>query len=174
MFGFAKISEKNALGRILLISKAAYGAICEGKITVDEIALLDGLSAILSHYNDEKEPISSLLNSLKREIKAKNKAFYPKVREYFKRGCFVPEFDYDYALINIPAIIFGNDKICAKIVNNEPDKAKSMCDAMKSYPGYLFDEFGALTAGQFYDLVFGFYPKLYDEEFMEQMKYLFK
>ena len=45
---------------------------------------------------------------------------------------------------------------------------------MKSCPGYIFDEFGALSSEQFYDLVFGFYPKLYDEEFMEPMKYLFE
>ena len=173
MFGFAEISEKNALGRILLISKEVYAGICGGKTEINIPAALDALSACLSHCNNEKEPASKLLNPLKRELKTKNKAFYPKVREYFKRGCFVPEFDYDYALVNIPAIIFGNDKICAKIVSGEIDKAKSMCDAMKSYPGYLFDEFGGLTADQFYDLVFGFYPKLYDEEFMEPMKHLF-
>lgn len=174
MFGFAKISEKNALGRILLISKAAYGAICEGKIKVDEIALLDGLSAVLSHCDNEKEPVSTLLKPLKNDLKAKNKAFYPKVRSYFKRVCFIPEFDYAKAVRNIPALIFGNDKICAKFAGGETDRAKSMCDAMKSYPGYIFGEFDALSPPQFYDLVFGYYPKLYDEEFMEQMKYLFK
>lgn len=174
MFGIAQISEKSALGRVLLISREAYGAIRDGKAEINAPALLDALSAVLSHCNDESKPVSRLLSSLRREIKAKNKAFFPKVSGYFKRGCFVPEYDYDYALVNVPAIIFGNDKICAKVVSGEHDKAKSMCDAMKSYPGYLFDEFGALSAGQFYDLVFGFYPKLYDEEFMEPMKYLFE
>jgi len=44
---------------------------------------------------------------------------------------------------------------------------------MKSYPGYLFGEFEALSGEQFYDLVFGFYPKLYEEPFMDEMRKLF-
>lgn len=174
MFGFAKITEKSALGRVLLISKEAYTAACGGKIEINVTALLNELSAVLSHCSDEKEPISSLLKPLKLVIKAKHRAFYPKARKYFGYGRFVPEYDYNKALTYIPVIIFGNDKICAKLAGGEADKARSMCDAMKSCPGYIFDEFGALSSEQFYDLVFGFYPKLYDEEFMEPMKYLFE
>ena len=60
-----------------------------------------------------------------------------------------------------------------KLVSGETDKACSMADAMKSYPGFLYGEFEALTPAQFYELVFGYYPKIYDEPFMEQMKELF-
>ena len=49
-----------------------------------------------------------------------------------------------------------------------------MTDAMRSYPGFLYGEFEALTPGQFYDLVFGYYPKLFDEPFMEEMKDKFR
>ena len=83
------------------------------------------------------------------------------------------DYDYEKALKHIPGIIFGNDKICGKIVSGELDKAKSMSDAMKSYPGFLFGEFGSLTDKQFYDLVFGYYPTLYEEEFMEEQRSLF-
>ncbi len=174
MFGFAKISEKNALGRVLLVCAEAYKWIGSGNLQTDARRLLDGLSKVLSHYKDEKEPISELLKPLKLEIKAMHKPFYAKVKKCFGRGCFVPEFDSDKANRHIPAIIFANDRICAKITNGETDKAKTMCDAMKSYPGYIFGEFGALSSEQFYDLVFGFFPKLYGEEFMEPMECLFK
>lgn len=37
-----------------------------------------------------------------------------------------------------------------------------------------FGEFTALSDKQFYDLVFGYYPKLYEkDDFMGEMKYLF-
>ncbi|MCH5205211.1 MAG: hypothetical protein J1F03_10700 [Oscillospiraceae bacterium] len=174
MFGFAKITEKGALGRVLLISKEAYAAACGKKPEANVPVLLDMLSKVLSHCGDENEPITALLEPLKLELKTKHKAFYKKTKKYFKRGCFVPEYDYDRALGFIPLMLFGNDRICEKLASGEADKARSMCDAMKSCPGYILDEFGALSPEQFYDLVFGFYPKLYDEEFMEPMKHLFK
>ena len=59
-------------------------------------------------------------------------------------------------------------------MSGETDKARSMADAMRSYPGFLYGEFEALTPGQFYDLVFGYYPKLFDEPFMEEMKDKFR
>ena len=71
-------------------------------------------------------------------------------------------------------MIYGNDTICAHFVNGERDKARSMCEAMKSCPGCMFGEFTALSDKQFYDLVFGYYPKLYEkDDFMGEMKYLF-
>ncbi|HCF83165.1 MAG TPA: hypothetical protein DER68_04265 [Ruminococcaceae bacterium] len=167
------MTEKNALGRVLVIMKEAYSAIREDALTLNVCALLDSLSAALSHAGNEKEPLSKLLGALKREIKAKNKFFYPKVRLFFKRVYAPPDFDYEKALKHVPAIIFGNDMICRKLMTGEADRAKSMCDAMKSYPGFLMGEFAALSDAQFYDLVFGYYPKLYDEPFMEKMKGLF-
>ena len=85
----------------------------------------------------------------------------------------IPLFDFTTAVKHIPAIIYGNDQICQKLVSGETDKACSMADAMKSYPGFLYGEFEALTPAQFYELVFGYYPKIYDEPFMEQMENLF-
>ena len=167
------MTEKNALGRALMILKEAYSAIGENALTLNTCALLDALSAALSHAGNEKEPLSKLMKNLKREIKSKNKFFYPKVSLYFKRVYAAPEFDYEKALRHIPAIIFGNDKICEKLTLGDFGKAKSMCDAMKSYPGFLMGEFSALTDRQFYELVFGYYPKLYEENFMEDMKNLF-
>ena len=167
------VSEKNALGRVLLISREAYIAVRDDKGVDNLPALLDGLSAVLSHVNDPKKPISKLLGSLKRDIKSKNKAFYAEVRLFFSKVYPAPDFDFDKAVKHIPAIILGNDKICAKAVSGQLDQAKSMCDAMKSYPNYLFGEFEALSDKQFYDLVFGFYPKIYNEDFIGEMKDLF-
>lgn len=166
------MTEKSALYRVLMISKAAYSEISSG-LAEQPCALLDSLSAALSHAGNETAPLARLMRTLKREIKAKNKAFYPKVRQYFSR--FYPTLDYDYekALRHIPAVIFGNDSACARIVSREEDKARSMCDALKSYPGYIFGEYEALSDEQFYDLVFGYYPKLYGEEFMEPQRGLF-
>lgn len=168
------MTEKNALGRVLVIMKEAYSSIREDALTLNVCALLDSISAALSHAGNQKEPLSKLLGTLKREIKAKNKYFYPKIRLFFKRVYSPPDFDYEKALKHIPAIIFGNDMICRKLMTGETDRAKSMCDAMKSYPGFLMGEFAALSDLQFYDLVFGYYPKLYDEPFMDNMKDLFQ
>ncbi|MCH5196171.1 MAG: hypothetical protein J1F28_05625 [Oscillospiraceae bacterium] len=174
MFGFAKITEQGALARVLLISREVYAEAWKGNIEMDLPALLDLLSKVLSHCGDESEPVSGLLKPLKLEFKEKHRAFYRKIRKYFGRGRFVPEYDYDRAFRLVPLMLFGNDRICEKLSRGEPEMAKVMCDAMKSCPGYIFNEFGALSSEQFYDLVFGFYPKLYGEEFMEPMKYLFE
>lgn len=168
------VSEKNALGRVLLILREAYLAIRDNKGVGNPAALLDGLSAVLSHINDPKKPIAKLIGSLKREIKSKNKEFYPKVELYFSKIYPAPDYDFDKAVKHIPAIILGNDKICAKTIEGQRGKVEAMCDAMKSYPGYLFGEFSALSDKQFYDLVFGFYPKIYNEDFMGEMKGLFE
>ncbi len=167
-------AEQNALGRVLLISKTVYSAISEGEITLNVPALLDSLSAVLSHLNDEKQPIAKLLRRLKTEIKSKNGAFYPTVKQYFSKIYPVLEYDFVKAAKHVPAIIYGNDKICAQFVAGDRSRVKAMCEAMKSYPGFLFGEFEALSDKQFYDLVFGYYPKLYEnEDFMGEMKGLF-
>ncbi len=168
------VSEKNALGRVLLISREAYLAVRDGGRVDNAAALLDGLSAVLSHINDPKKPISKLMGSLKRDIRTKNKAFFADVKLYFSKIYPTPDYDFDKAVKHIPAIILGNDKICAKVVDGRRDRVETMCDAMKSYPGYLFGEFESLSDKQFYDLVFGFYPKIYNEDFLGEMKGLFE
>lgn len=167
-----RLSEKNTLGRILLISKEAYIAIHENSAE-NPAALLDSLSSILTHVGDEKKPASKFIKSLKRDIRFKNKSVYPKVKPFFSKIYPLNDYDFDKAVKHIPAIINGNDRVCGKFVLREFDRVKSMCDAMKSYPGFLFGEFEALSDKQFYDLVFGYYPKIYGEDFMGNMKHLF-
>lgn len=171
----AIISEKNALGRVLMISKQIYSAAGNGENTGNLILLLDTLSAALSHTNTPDQPLAKLMRKLKREIKrAASKELYIDLKQYFARLCPVHDFDFEKAQVHIPALILGNDKICETMVHGQPDRARTMCDAMKSYPGYLFGEYEALSDSQFYDLVFGYYPKLYGDEFMEPVKKLFK
>lgn len=167
-------AEQNALGRVLKISKAAYDEIAKGELSLNIPALLDDLSAILSHLNDEKQPIAKLLGVLKRGIKSKNREFYPRVKPFFSKLCPVLDYDFEKAARHIPAIIHGNDKICAQYISGGRDRVNAMCEAMKSYPGFLFGEYEALSDRQFYDLVFGYYPKLYDrDDFMGKMRVLF-
>lgn len=168
-------SEKNALGRVLLISKEAYRAVSEGELQINVPALLDCLSAALSHLNDEKQPLAKIMGKLKREIRSKNKAFYGKSALYFSKIYPVVDYDFEKAARHVPAIIYGNDKINEQLVAGDRSRVKAMCDAMKSYPGFLFGEFEALSDEQFYDLVFGYYPKLYEnEEFMGKMRGIFE
>lgn len=165
-------NEQNILGRVLLISKAVYSDMWKSSPPENPVAVLDLLSAALSHIESGDIP-KNLLKKLKRGIKSQNRNFYPEVKQYF--ALFYPtlEFDIEKARKHIPAMIFGNDKICEKIIKGEHDNAKSMCSAMASYPGFIFGEFEELSDEQFYDLVFGYYPKLFEEEFMDEMRDLF-
>lgn len=168
------MTEEKALGRVLLISKQAYAAFAmRGGEDTPDPALLDSLSAALSHCENEQAPLGGLMRQLKREVKASGKPFYREAKRYFSRFYPLMEYDFDKAKRHIPAMIYGNDRILEKLAAGEADKARSMSDAMKSYPGFLFGEFEALSDEQFYDLVFGYYPKLYDEPFMDEMKELF-
>ncbi len=167
-------SEQNALGRVLMISKEAYSAVSSGELPMNAPALLDCLSAALSHLNNEKQPLSKIMGKLKREIKSKNREFYRKTALYFSKVYPVLDYDFDKAVRHVPAIIYGNDKINEQLVTGDKSRVKAMCDAMKSYPGFLFGEFEALSDKQYYDLVFGYYPKLYEsDDFMGEMKFLF-
>ena len=167
-------AEQHALGQVLWVSKEAYITISGGETVMNVPALLDSLSAVLSHLNDEKQPIRKLIGKLKHGIKAKNKAFYPKVKPYFSKAYPLLDFDFEKAALHIPAIIYANDKICEQFVSGDRARVKAMCDAMKNYPGFLFGEFESLSDKQFYDLVFGYYPKLYEkDDFMGEMKHLF-
>ncbi len=168
------IPEKSVLARVLLVSKKAYFVLKDGGDVGNALALLDSISAILSHAFDEKRPARKYFSAFKRGIKAKNKPLYPYVKNLFKRLYPAPDYDVERMKKHIPAIIYANDLICSKIVSGEHGKAKSMCSAMVSYPGYILGEYEALSDKQFYDLVFGYYDKFYEDEFMEKMKYLFE
>lgn len=169
---FVAMTEASALARVLNISREVYSALAKGD-TLNYTALLDSISAAISHCNNGKKPLRKCIRSLKRELKAASRPFYLTVKQQF--SFMYPTLDYDFgnALRHLPALIYGNDMICARLEAGDTDKARSMADAMKSYPGYLFGEFEALSGEQFYDLVFGYYPKLYDEPFMDEMRHLF-
>ncbi len=168
-----KTTEEAALGRVLAISREAYSSVAGGAAGINYVALLDGLSAALSHVNHEQKPLAKCMRTLRAELKGVGKPFFERVKPQFSRLVPIPHYDFSLAVKHIPAMIYGNDRICEKLVRGETDKARSMADAMKSYPGYLYGEFEALTPEQFYDLVFGYYPKLYEEPFMDEMKSLF-
>ncbi len=167
------MTEKSAVARVLLISKKAYYMIKDERDIGNAVSLLDDITAMLSHAFDEKKPAAKCMRAFKRGIKTKNKPLYPYVKNYFATVFAAPEYDEALARKHIPAIIYANDLICAKLVSGQTDKAKSMCGAMASYPGFIFGEYSALSDGQFYELVFGYYKKFYDDEFMDKMKYLF-
>lgn len=167
------ISEKNALGRVLMISKIIYSAAADGEVTGNVIAMLDSLSAVLTHYNSADKPISKLLRTLKRELRSADKLFFRKLKPCFGYKCIVPDYDLEHAEKHLAAIIYGNDKICEKAVRGQRDRAVSMCKAMASYPGYIFGEYESLSDKHFYDLVFGYYSKIYDDEFMDEKRNLF-
>lgn len=167
------MTEASALARVLNISQSLYSALAKGEDGHNYIALLDSLSAALSHCENEKKPLRKCMRSLKRELKAGSRPFFITVKQQFSLLFPTLPYDYEKAKKHIPALIYGNDMICARLLKGDSDKARSMADAMRSYPGYLFGEFEALTDEQFYELVFSYYPKLYDEPFMEDMKHLF-
>lgn len=164
------MTEKNAVARILLMSKKMYYMIKDGQDIGNAVSLLDEMSVALS---PEIKP-SKRLRRLKASIKAKNKPFYQYVKKIFSHGYVTPDYDEELAKKHIQAIIYANDHICAKLVSNQAEKAKSMCGAMASYPGFIFGEYNALSSKQFYDMAFGYYKKFYEDEFMEKMEYLFK
>ncbi len=171
---FWRVSEKSALARVLLVAKKTYNVLKDGGDAGNAVALLDSISGILSRAFDEKRPAAKSFGAFKRGVRAKNKPLYPLVKSCFSMRFAMPDYDVELAKKHIPAIIYANDLICAKIVSGEREKVKSMCNAMASYPGYIFGEYDALSDKQFYDLVFGYYNKFYDDEFMEKMKYLFE
>lgn len=166
------MTEKTALYRTLHAAREIYCAMANGTAENSE-ALLDSLSAALSHCKSAEKPLAKCLRQLKRELKHADRELYRSIKPHFSRLRPTLDYDFDKAVKHIPAIIYGNDRICAKLQENERSKARSMSDAMKSYPGFIFGEFEALSNEQFYDLVFGFYPKLYEEPFMDEVRYLF-
>lgn len=164
------MTEKAALARTLMALKVLYSSKCE---YTNFAHILDSMSAALSHCENEKRPLAKCLWQLKRELKHHNRDYYREVKRLFSRFYPVLDYDYENAKKHIPAFIYGNDMICAKLSMGDIGKAKSMSDAMRSYPGFIFGEFESLSPAQFYELVFGFYPKLYEEHFMDEMKHLF-
>lgn len=166
------MTEKTALYKALQAARAVYSAVANGTAE-NSIELLNSLSAAISHCQNEEKPLKKCLGQLKKELKRSDRELYRAVRPHFSRLRPALDYDLDKAIKHIPAIIFGNDMICDRLQNGEHSKARSMADAMKSYPGFIFGEFEALSDEQFYDLVFGFYPKLYEEPFMDEVRYLF-
>lgn len=166
------MTEKTALYKTLHAAREVYSAMANGTAE-NSTALLCSLSAALSHCQNTEKPLAKCLRQLKKELKRADRELYRSIKPHFSRLRPTLDYDFDKALKHIPAIIYGNDTICDKLQNNEKNKARSMADAMKSYPGFIFGEFEALSDEQFYDLVFGFYPKLYEEPFMDEVKYLF-
>lgn len=166
------MTEKTALYKTLHAAREVYSAIKNGTAE-NGTALLDSLSAALSHCHIEEKPLAECLRPLKKELKHADHRLYRSIKRHFSRLRPTLDYDFDKAVQHITAIIYGNDMICDKLQKGETGKARSMADAMKSYPSFVFGEFEALSDEQFYDLVFGFYPKLYDEPFMDEMKYLF-
>ena len=128
-------SEQHALGQVLWVSKEMYTALSQNEIK-NAPALLDCLSAALSHLNDEKQPLSRVMGALKRGLRSKDREFYKRVKLYFAKAYPILDYDFAKAGRHIPAIIFANDKICVQFVSGERSKAAAMCDAMKSYPGF--------------------------------------
>ncbi len=166
------MTEKAALRRTLQAAREIYSAMANNTAE-NSIALLDSVSAALSHCQSTERPLSKCLRQLRKELKRADRELYRTIKPHFSRLRPTLDYDFEKAVKHIPAIIYGNDKICDKLQNNDRGKARSMTDAMKNYPGFLFGEFEALSDEQFYELVFGFYPKLYDEPFMDEVKYLF-
>lgn len=167
------MTEACALARTLNIAGELYAALSKGEELSGAVTLLDSISAAFSHCQNEQKPLAKCMRQLKKQIKRGNAEFYRTVKSNFSRMFPVLPYDFEKAAKHIPALIYGNDKICERLQNNEQNKARSMADAMKSYPRFLFGEFEALSDEQFYELVFGYYPKLYDEPFMDEMRYLF-
>lgn len=166
------MTEKTALYKTLHAAREVYSAMASGT-SENSTALLDSLSAALSHCQSAEKPLAKCLRQLKRELKRADRKLYRSIKPHFSRLRPTLDYDFDKAVKHIPAMIYGNDRICDKLQKSERNKARSMADAMKSYPGFIFGEFEALSDEQFYDLVFGFYPKLYEEPFMGEMRYLF-
>ncbi|MBQ8195070.1 MAG: hypothetical protein IJZ47_06855 [Oscillospiraceae bacterium] len=166
------MTEASALARVLDISHELYSALARGD-QYDYIPLLDSISAALSHCGNDKKPLRKCMRALKRELRSGSKPFFSAVKQHFSFLCPTLDYDFSKATKHVPAIIYGNDMICSRLAAGETDKARSMADAMRSYRGFLYGEFEALTDMQFYELVFGYYPKLYDEPFMDEMKHLF-
>lgn len=167
------MTEKTAAARVFNIARELYSLISRNGATSESSALLDAVSSALSHCESTEKPLAKCMRMLKKQLKHDDREFYRTVKKHFSRLRPTLDYNFEKAKKHIPAIIYGNDMICKKLETNERDKARSMADAMKSYPGFLFGEFEALSDEQFYDLVFGFYPKLYEEPFMEEMRNLF-
>ncbi len=166
------MNEKTALCKTLHAARDIYSAMANSTAE-NSTALLDSISAALSHCQNTQKPLRKCIRQLKKELKHADRELYRSVKPHFSSLRPTLDYDFDKAVKHIPAIIYGNDRICEKLQKGEKSKARSMADAIKSYPGFIFGEFEALSDEQFYDLVFGFYPKLYEEPFMDEVRYLF-
>ena len=165
------MTEKQALSRVLYLSRDAYLALLDGSVSNPE-ALLNSLSDVLSHC-DSEQPMNDLMKSLKKDIRQNHSRTSTKMMKNF--SMLRPKHDYDFerALKYIDVMIFGNECICTKLSNGEQEKALAMLEAMRSMPGFILGDYDGLTPEQYYDLVFGLYPKQFGEPFMEEKREAF-
>ncbi len=166
------MTESSALARVLNISRALYAALSKEEVS-SAAQMLDLLSAALSHCRNEKQPLAKCMGRLKRGLRSRNREFYLTIKQHFSRLRPTLPYDFEKAARHVPALIYANDMLTAQLIKGDRGRASAMADALKSYPGFLFGEFEALTDAQFYELVFGFYPKLYEEPFMDEMRGIF-
>lgn len=73
-------NENSALGRVLAISREAYSAVAEGMPDVNRVALLDAVSAALSHYNNSEKPLAKCMRAFRAELRRAGKPFWQKVK----------------------------------------------------------------------------------------------
>lgn len=165
------MTEKQALSRVLELSQDAYTAMLDGSVSEPE-ALLNTISEALSHCNGE-QPINELMKALKKDIKHNHRRTSTNMMKHF--SAIQPKHDYDYerALKYIKVMIYGNERICSKLSSGEYDKASAMIEAMRSLPGFILGDYDGLSSEQYYDLVFGLYPKQFGEPFMEEKRATF-
>lgn len=78
-----KTNENSALGRVLAISREAYSAVAGGMPDVNRVALLDAVSAALSHYNNSEKPLAKCMRAFRAELKRAGKPFWQKVKPQF-------------------------------------------------------------------------------------------
>lgn len=165
------MTEKQALSRVLKLSRDAYLALIDGSVSEPE-ELLSSLSDMLSHC-DSSQPMNDRMKSLKKHIKHNHRHTSANMMKHFSK--LQPSLDYDYnrALKYIDVMIYGNECICSKLSSGEQEKAMAMAEAMRSMPGFILGDYDGLSPEQYYDLVFGIYPKQFGEPFMEEKREAF-
>lgn len=165
------MTEKQALSRVLYLSRDAYTALLDGSVAEPK-ALLNSISDMLSHC-DSEQPMNDLMKSLKKDIKQNHRRTSTNMMKNFSMLQPKRDYDFDRALKYIDVMIYGNECICIKLSNGEQEKALAMVEAMRSMPGFILGDYDGLSSEQYFDLVFGLYPKQFGEPFMEEKREAF-
>lgn len=164
------MTEKNALSRVLLISREAYRAAEKREVSV---AVFDCLSATLSHAGSESSPLNRLIPQFKRELKSADGDLWKKSSRYLSLMYHAEDFDFDRAMKFLDVMIYGNDMMCRKLIEREREKAFAIAQAMSGMAGFLLGEYEGISHERLYELLFGYYPKRFGEPFMDEMKQVF-